>query len=74
MKKSLRIFNDFCNYYTMSKNACLQGHFCEAVNDAECAKHISGKAAKNCVAKFLCAYYNTFSFHGYSDIFHFSVT
>ena len=53
----------FCFIYrfsTMSKNACLQRHFCEAVNMAGCAKRRGGDAAKlaggNFIQYILCAF------------------
>ena len=50
----------FCLYSTMSKNACSQRHFCEAVNMAGCAKRRGGDAAKHAGGNFmqyiLCAF------------------
>ena len=39
-------------HFTISKNACLQGHFYAAVNIAECTEYISDKVAKTCNARF----------------------
>ena len=50
----------FCLYSTMSKNACLQRHFCEAVNMAGCAKRRGGDAAKLAGASFLPILYHKF--------------
>ncbi len=41
----------FCRYFTISKNACLQWHFCAAVNAAARAKCAGGNAAKFCSPK-----------------------
>ena len=50
----------FCLYSTMSKNACSQRHFCEAVNMAGCAKRRGGDAAKLAGASSLPILYHKF--------------
>ena len=41
-----------------SKNACLQGHFCEAVNATAVRKRGEATAVKACVSKTSCGYYS----------------
>ena len=48
----------FCVYYTISKNACLQGHFYAAVNNTVRAKH-ERATPKDLLCKDFCVYYIT---------------
>ena len=51
--------NLYAAHYNMSKNACLQGHFCEMLYSAGLAVRKEHVSAKICLSNLYCAHYTT---------------
>ena len=56
----LALLSFSATYYTISKNACLQEHFCAAVNSAVCGTRTAAQPQKLAQRAFSATYYTPF--------------